>query len=422
MTENRNLLVGFDLCNDYSQISYYDNKLSEPKSICASDDSSKYLIRTVLGLKKDNITWVFDEEAIRIAHEEKGELVENIINAIIKKEKIKVYDKSFTGASLLEKFFRKSLSLLKTHYPNDSIEKLMITIKELDMNLIETIYKALEPLGLLKDRVSIQSHSQSYIYYALSQKRELWMNNIGLFEFDDKGLGYYQIYINRKVNPYVVGVEYRDFSETLSYDMLGEFGKNEHLTYVFENIAQSVLHKQLVSTIYITGKGFEDTWADEVFKELCGGRRIFKGQNLYTKGAAYGARELTAQKKFDDYVFLSSEMISSTISLKVYHDASICEVILAKAATAWYEAEQKVDIILDDIDEIELIVSNVIKKETIRKILHLNDLTPRPNKMTRVELRAKFSDGNTCIITAKDKGFGEFYPTNNRIWETTVVI
>lgn len=422
MIENRSLLVGFDLCNDYSQISCFDKKSYEPKSIGVASANDTYAIRTVLGLKKDAITWVFDQEALRISQQGEGFLVENIIDSIIEQKDIEISGTVFNKTVLLEKFFRKSLSSLKKYYPNESIDKIMITIKQLDMNLINVIYQALETLGLSKERVFIQSHLQSYFYFALSQKKELWMNDVGLFDFDEQGFSYYQLSINRRVSPYLVGVKQMDFSKTLNYELLEEIGQNEHLAYIAGNIAKGALHKQNVSTLYMTGKGFEGQWADEVLKELCIGRRVFKGQNLYVKGATYAARELTKDTKLKDFVFLSDEMISSTISVKVYSDARMCEVVLAKAATAWYDSEQKIDVILDNETEIELIITNLIKKETFRQILDLNDLKVRPNKMTRIEIRAQFTDGHTCIITAKDKGFGEFYPTNNRVWEEVIII
>ncbi len=42
---------------------------------------------------------------------------------------------------------------------------------------------ALNRIGIGEDRYVIQLHQQSYMYYALSQKKELWLNDVALFEF-----------------------------------------------------------------------------------------------------------------------------------------------------------------------------------------------------------------------------------------------
>jgi hypothetical protein len=285
---------------------------------------------------------------------------------------------------------------------------------------VKEVYKALEGLGIRRDRASVQSHAQSFQYYALSQNKELWMNDIGLFEFDETGLNYYQITINSKAHPCVVGMIERDFSETLSYDMLEESKGIETLEYIFENIAKSVLYKQIVSTLYVTGKGFEGSWADNVLKGLCIGRRVFKGQNLYTKGACYTAIEIAGEHKFDDFIFLGNSMITSTFLIRGYYDAKIAEVVIAKAATPWFEVDEKLDLILDNEREIILVIKDVIKRETVEHKIILEGLPNRPNKTTRVEVRIHFLNKTTAIIAIKDKGFGEFYASSNRIWEKEI--
>jgi len=35
-------------------------------------------------------------------------------------------------------------------------------------------------------------------------------------------------------------------------------------------------------------------------------------------------------------------------------------------------------------------------------------------------LRIRFESPSQCIVTIKDEGFGELFPTSNRIWEKQV--
>lgn len=422
MSEERSLLVGFDLCDDYSQLSCFNKKTFEPESILTDSEENSYLIPTVLGVKKDTCEWCFGKEAVLLAKKEEAVLIERILKQIKEEKEIIILDTKFSGVSLLEKYFRKSLSLLKIKYPNETIDKIVITLNELNQKVIKSVYEALENIAIMKDRVIIQSHDQSYVYYALSQKKELWMNDVGMFSLDERGLFYYQIVINRKPVPSIVMVTRKDYSDTLSYDLLLEYEKNENLTYIFSNIAKNVLHKQIVSTLYFTGKGFEGDWADKVMKELCTGRRIFKGQNLYSKGACYAARALKEPERFEDFVILSDEMITSSISLKAYYNAKVLDIMLAKAGTAWYDINEKFDLILDEQEEIEITTKDIKKREPIKQMITLDGLPSRPNKMTRVQVRVKFVDINTCVIKVKDEGFGEFYPSTNRIWEKVLTI
>ena len=422
MNEQRSLLIGFDLSAKYTQISCFNQKNLEPESICITSDKTKYLIPTVLGVKNDTKDWIFGEDAIECNKAGTAELVDELLMRIENKQETEIFGVRFEPIILLEKFIRKCLHILKIYYPLNSIQLIVVTLKEKNEILADGIYKALENLGIGKDRARVQSHSQSYQYYALSQSKDLWMNDVGLFDYDEDGLKYHQITINRKIHPFVVGVVDKDFSQTLSYKMLEGSVSGEKLEYIFENIANSILHKQIVSTIYITGKGFEGKWADNSLKELCAGRRVFKGQNLFTKGACYAARELSGEHNLDGFLFYSNEMITSTLLISGYYNATHSEVVLAKAATPWYEIDHKMDLILDDVQEIELIIKNAVKGETTKYNMKLDGLPQRPKRTTRIEIRVKFLNKITALITVKDKGFGDLYPTTNRIWEKEISI
>lgn len=418
----RQLLVGFDLCDDFSQISCFNTKLFEPESICFKDDQSRYLIPTVLGVHNNTKEWYFGDEAIEMAKRQEGVLIENILKSIIDNKPINIYNSTFTGVQILQKFFKKSFTLLKGYYPSEAIKKIVVTIRKVEPNLINTIYMALKNIGIEKDRVLVQSHEQSYIYYALSQKRDLWMNDVGLFELDEEGLKYYQIIIDRKMQPFIAIVYDKDFKDILTYSMVKNRDYKEDIEYIFENIAQKALYKQIVSTLYMTGKGFEGNWASEVLKKLCVGRRVFKGLNLYTKGACYAARELELEGagKFKEFKFISDEIVTYDVMLKVYSDAAINHLSFAKAATAWYEIDHSFEVILDNENEIEIIFKHIMRKEAFSHVIILDGLAKRENKMTRVSIRVRFLDALTCVISVKDLGFGEFAMTTNRIWERVI--
>ena len=39
--------------------------------------------------------------------------------------------------------------------------------------------------------------------------------------------------------------------------------------------------RQKVASLFVTGRGFEGNWVSDVLRLLSGGRRVFRGQNLY---------------------------------------------------------------------------------------------------------------------------------------------
>ena len=196
--------------------------------------------------------------------------------------------------------------------------------------------------------------------------------------------------------------------------------KDIDLPYILENIAEQVLYKQIISTLYFTGEGFDGGWAEDVLKKLSVGRRAFIGTGIYSKGASYAAKELSDGGKLDEYLLLDDDMIINSVWLLVYTDAKVKETMLVEAGTPWYEVNNTVEIIPDQESEINLVFRNVITKEMKRERFILNNLPQRPNRMTRLGVNVSFISKSLAKIKVKDLGFGEFYPSSNRIWEFNI--
>lgn len=420
MNDQRNLIVGFDFSKDYTQFCCLNLETMEPESV--SILKNKYLIPSVLGVKSYSKNWIFGEEAISCHEKNTAVLIDDLIGKMENKVQTEVFGTVFQPEILLSKFFRKCLQTLKGYFPNNSILKIVITVKNLNDNLVNGIYTALKEIGIDRDRAFVHSHAESYQYYALSQSKELWASDVGLFDFDEEGLTYHQISINRFDHPYVVSLSEKDYSQTLQYEMLKQSTEPEKLEYTFQTVAADALHRQVISTIYATGIGFDGEWSDNALKQLCIGRRVFKGQNLYSKGACYAAKEMVGEQTLSDFIFLGKDKIMGTIYTQGYLNSDYQEIVLAKALTPWYEVDLHTDFILDGTEEVPIIVKNIKTKKITTYCMLLHDIPKRPSRTTRIEIRVKFYNQTTAVITVKDKGFGDFYPSSNRIWEETIEI
>lgn len=420
MEEERKLLVGIDLGQEITQMTCFDFTSYEPVPIGRRVNGERvYEIPTALAVNPVKGEWYWiDEEYVK----QEGVICLNYLLAdVLREEKITVGRYSVESYQVLKRFIVKLLSILKEYYPTEMIRKLVITVADKQERLKEYLFRICEEVGIPKGGLVIQNYRQSYMYYAISQPKELWVNNVGLFEMGDNTLLYSQIDIDKKTVPYIIGVTQKDLSDGIDWKALEEEG-DAHISYAFLNAANTVLHKQLVTTVYVTGRGFEKPWANEALKELCVGRRVFRGQNLFTKGACYAARELSGEGKLDQCLFLDEEMIASNVSIRVYHDAAMQDILLAKAGSLWSEIDSSVDVIPDEEDEIRITIQDVLKHETRAHMLSLSGFSGRENKMTRFTIRLRFADSNTCIVTLKDNGFGEFCPSSNRVWERYITV
>lgn len=417
MTEDRKLLVGMDLCDDVTQLSCYRSELQDVIPVGrVVGREREYECPTVLSFRPRKKEWLFGTEALLAAEREEVVLFRHMLNQISEKNEVTAGDMTISAVDALVRYFVKLLSCLKEYFPSETILKLVVSVPEKTENLTRALTEALTKIGIGADRFVIQPHQQSYMYYALSQKKELWMNDVGLFEFGREGLFYSQIHIDRRNVPYIVGVKRVDLSGSLNWEML-EHDSSFKMEYAFVNLANTQMHKQMVTTIYVTGEGFQGEWANVALTQLCNGRRVFRGRNLFTKGACYAAREFSGQGVMNEFLFLDEEMIYTNISMRVYHDAKMQELVIARAGTPWKEVDVSVDVIPDQEEEIQLTIQNVLRHETKVHLLSLEGFEKRPDRMTRFTVRIRFADTAHCIVTLKDNGFGEFCPSSNRIWE-----
>lgn len=420
MADKRSLLVGLDLGERITQLSCFDHKLFEPAPIgreLNAGGNREYEIATALVMVPSKGEWHFVDDA---DDRDDGVLIDRILKRVREGELFTLDGYTFQSKEVLKRFLVKILSLLKEYYPDEMIKCLVISLPCKHPTLIKMLREICVELDIRKDRLVIQNHKQSYMYYAVSQPKELWLNNVGMFEFDRDQLTYSQINIDRRTLPCIIGVNQKDLSDQMDFNMIHD--EEVDISYAFVNLAETILHKKLVTTLYVTGEAFEYEWADDSLKQLCSGRRVFRGQNIYTKGACYAAREYTDEAKLEQCMFLDEDMISSTILIRTYHEAAIQDVVLAKAGTVWDEVDTSIDVIPDQEMEIQLMAQNVLRHETTSHMLSLSGFADRENKMTRFTIRIRFADPETCIITLKDNGFGEFYPSSNRIWERLIKV
>ncbi len=412
--EMESLLLGIDLGKHYSQISVYDEKKKEIVTVSPFPTEDQGLIPTIIGVTEDKKAWVYGRECMERA----GVHISDMLETIEQGKHFSVYGVEFSPKSMMGKFLKKLLLLVKNYYPFP-IKKLVVTVETKNSYLEDAIFGGLEKMGIGKDRAFLQTYEESYVKYALGQKKELWFQDIGLFDFNERGLYYKQISIDRSSSPMAAYVIKKDYTQWLNQKKMEEETK-ERLACTFLNLAKEALHKQSISTIYITGEGFLNSFANEVLPQLCVGRRVFAGFNLYTRGACYKAMELAGRKNEENYVFMGEGTISCNIFLPVYKDGRNEDVILSKFGTPWQKAGNWAEVILDEENEVRIIINDPLKKEDRTRIIPLEGLPDRPNRTTRLFISIEFLNDDEFVIVVKDMGFGNFYKTSNRIWEKRI--
>ncbi|MDE6915470.1 MAG: hypothetical protein K2P39_01550, partial [Lachnospiraceae bacterium] len=138
ITKKNKVVVGFDLGNDYSQLSYCRQNQSMPDTVSLVMGEEQYNIPTVLCRKNDDKggAWLIGKEALRAAEEGQGILVENLVLSAKNNARIRLGTdasaEELPAEYLLEIFVKKAFALVSAYIVSEDIAAVAYTTK--DMN------------------------------------------------------------------------------------------------------------------------------------------------------------------------------------------------------------------------------------------------------------------------------------------------
>lgn len=316
-----------------------------------------------------------------------------------------------------EYIIEECLQAIYKTFEEADIVKITVCLENYTRERARIIQRCISNHNIKSDDILVLNYKQSYLYYVLNQSSEMWVNDVGLFQYNNGTLIYRQLAVDRRKTPYIAGIIERDYSDMIQQEVSGDIDKG----YLFENIAENAIHKQIISTIYVTGNGFDGKWADDSLRKLCRGRRVFKGHNLYVRGACYASRKKAGKGNMPEVIFIDDDMTPVHVSTSVYVNAGIQEVIISKAGQLWYEADNSIYVIPDNENEMQINFTNVITHTKTKHLIPLDFLgIKRLDLKTRVRVRIRFQSIDKCIITLSDEGFGEVLKSSRKMFEKIV--
>ena len=169
--------------------------------------------------------------------------------------------------------------------------------------------------------------------------------------------------------------------------------------------------------VYLIGDGYKDGWASESLRYLCRGRRVFQGNNLYSKGACYGIREkLGIEPIGEEYVFLGLDKLKANIGMRVLRRGEESYFALMDAGVNWFETKKEFHVILEDGDALSLLLTPLDGQEPKQVDMILEGIEKRPRWTTRLEIKTEMLSERELSVRVKDLGFGSFFPASGGEW------
>lgn len=395
------LTVGLDLCDAGTQVT------------CSKTDKV-WAFPTVICRKKEEDEWLVGEDAYRLNLSGEGIIVDKLLSLARKGGTATIQGVKFTGQELLRHFLEQVLAFPKAEYGQKRIAQLVITLPDIDLKVMDCLLYCADDLKIPRNRFHVVSHSESFIYYVLSQKKEVWANQVGMFDLSQTGLRYYEMKLQRGIRQTTVLADYENLDEGFNLDVLETASGAKLADKILCACGERMLGRKLYSAILLTGKGFENPkWASGFMRLICKRRKVYAENSLFAKGAAVRAGDYVGEETAFPYVMICEGRLKSTVSMEVLYDGKPTPYVLAASGDSWYEAKSTTEVILDHQKEVVLQVQPVDSKRKHEIAIPLEGFPSRPNRTTRIRMRTGFVNENTMAVIIQDKGFGELFAASD---------
>lgn len=404
------LIIGIDLCDAYTQVSVLGRE-------------EAWTLPTVICRKKTVEEWCVGEDAYRYTLVGEGIIVDKLLSLAMKDGTATICGQKYAGVDLLRKFLEKILDMVKEEYPDSPVSQLVISLKNMEMKLMDELMYCADYLKIPREHVHLASHTECFVYYVLSQRRDVWGGQVGMFSLSDEDLRYYELKVVCGPRQMTAWAEYEELEEGFNLNVLDTGSGARMADKILCACAERFLQKKLFSAVFLTGKGFARTdWAPEFMKNVCNRRRVFVEPALFSKGAALKAEDYLHEKTSYPFVCLCEGKLKSTVSIKVQKRESEVLMALASAGESWYEARSTMEVILDDQAELEFNITSQDSKQKRLVKIPLEGFPQRPNKTTRISITVGFLDEKTMVIKIEDRGFGELFPKVGTVIRQEVMV
>ena len=416
---NQKIIVGYDIGWDYAQISYSNMAGDQVETVSSVAGAESFSIPTVLCKKVGVNQWYYGKEAIQYAKEKQGILLENLLQMALEGEPIQIENVEYDPVALLTLFFKRTLGMLSSVAGTEKMEALMITCERMDDVVAAMLDKVAANLRLKTEKISYQSHQESYYHYLTHQQGELWKEPSILFDYRGNKMTTYRMECNKKTKPVVTFIhrEEEEFPSRESLSAKEEIG-NQVLDRTFLELAQEKLGMGRVASVYLIGDDFSEDWLNASLRFLCDRRRIFLGNNLFCKGACYGMLEQVRPSGVSrEYVFLGDDKLKSNIGMNVIKQGNGSYMALLDAGTDWKKATNTVEFYLKDEKTVEFSVTSLVGGGKTMIPVELEDM---PGDVNRIRMTLTMKEENVMHASFMDLGFGEIRPAENRTWEKDV--
>ena len=401
---NDKMIIGYDLSYDYAQISYCRQNGEVPETFALVNGTRQYNIPVCLFKRREVNQWFLGKEAVAFSKQKEGTLLTGLLQAALEQEEIYIGEEAFESIALLALFIKRSLYLPGKECKLDKVAGIMFTVPILSEKMIGLLQRLIVLLNLPNCKIYFQGREESIYYYMIHQPKELWNEDVILFDSSHEALKSYRFMKNSNTKPMVAFVEETDHGQLT--------GEDEEKDGQFLQIVQQSA-SDISNCVFLLGEGFSGDWCQESLRLLCHNRRVFKGNDLYSKGACYSVQERLDDQKSQTMIFLGKDKLKTNVGMEVSRQGEDSYLAILDGGENWYECQKQWDVILREGNMIRLKLTPLNGRNVRYVEMVLDGLPERERNNTRLRMEAVMLNEKILQIQIKDMGFGEFVPASN---------
>lgn len=397
--------IGIDLNDSYAMVSFFQQNMKEPETVSTVAGSEVFQIPLVLARRKSIGKWYYGDEARKLSKSGEMVCIDQLLKRTLNNEKIVLDDDSFMAEELLALFLKKVMELPSKLGNPSSFDRLVICVDRLTKENMSMFYGMSVRLGINSRQLTVIDRKESFYYFALNQDKSLWLHDVVLFMQENESIYFYSLKRDLRTTPQVVSID-----KSISYTLdINDKDKS------FSDIINESFKNRVISTVFLVGDTFAEGWMKQSVALLCKGRRVFMGNNLFTKGACYAAATRDKEAEWP-FVYMGENEMKFNLSLKVHDKGELSFYNLISAGSNWFEAKGQCEVIISGSYEVDFWKQLPKSREAKIETLRLTDMPPRPDRATRIRITATPVSDDRIDIEIKDLGFGEIFMGSGKVW------
>lgn len=415
------VIIGLDINEFQVQVSYVlQEEKPSVKTLLLSGKGEGMVVETAICRRHGVNQWYYGVDAIKKAKNAQGVLIENLWRKFLQEREVMIEDTQYDTALLCNLFLKRILDAAIVRIKEEvqqeiKLQALVITAEPFPKEQMERMDIVLGGLSVDRGNIYLQTHEESLFSYLVHQPERMLGYETGVLDLTNETLISYRIEMNHRTKPVTVIIDREEVSGMIRRKHYPSITEHDsaliRLDGQLGNYATEFTRDRLVTTFYLVGDGFDGDWCRESLKILCRNRKVYAGNNLYSKGAAYsGLEKICHTETALRYVFLGKGMLKDNIGIMVSTGEAEEYCPLLDAGTNWYEAQNEIELMLERADELALLITPVTGQHPYEERISLAVLDQREEGTYRIRLALRMQSETTLTVEVTDEGFGELFP------------